>query len=56
MTYVGNGIDPRSMAKYTQKMVTTTKDDGTRVFTLYMKFEGAKDETKFMEITYKKGK
>ena len=36
MTYVGDGFDPGTKAKYTQKMVTTTKDDGTRVFTLYM--------------------
>ncbi len=56
MTYVGDGIDPDSKTKYTQKMVTTTKDDGTRVFTLYMKFDGAKDDTKFMEITYQKRK
>jgi len=56
MTYVGDGIDPNSKAKYTQKMVTTTKDDGTRVFTLYMKFDGSKDETKMMEITYQKRK
>jgi hypothetical protein len=52
MTYVGEGIAPETKAKYTQKMVTTTKDDGTRVFTLYMKFD--KDEVKFMEITYRK--
>jgi hypothetical protein len=54
MTYVGEGIDPQSRAKYTQKMVTTMKDDGTRVFTLYMKFD--KDEVKFMEVTYQKRK
>jgi hypothetical protein len=56
MTYVGDGVDPASKAKYTQKMVTTMKDDGTRVFTLLMKFEGSADEVKFMEITYKKRK
>jgi hypothetical protein len=55
MTYVGDGIAPEGM-KYTQKMVTTTKDDGSRVFTLYMKIGDAKDEAKFMEITYHKRK
>jgi Protein of unknown function (DUF1579) len=56
MTYVGDGYDPDHKAKYTQKMVTTTKDDGTRVFSLYMKFEGEPSESKFMEITYTKRK
>lgn len=56
MTYVGDGVDPHSKAKYTQKMVTTSKDDGTRVFTLYMKFDGAGDEVKFMEVAYTKRK
>ncbi len=56
MTYVGDGIGPDGQTKYTQKMVTTTKDDGTRVFTLYMKFAGAKDEVKFMEVTYRRRK
>lgn len=56
MTYVGDGYDPDHKAKFTQKMVTTTKDDGTRVFTLYMKFEGEPKEAKFMEITYTKRK
>jgi hypothetical protein len=56
MTYVGDGYDPDHKAKYTQKMVTTTKDDGTRVFSLYMKFEGEPSEAKFMEITYTKRK
>jgi hypothetical protein len=37
-------------------MVTTTKDDGSRVFTLYMKVGEAKDEVKFMEVTYQKRK
>jgi hypothetical protein len=54
MTYVGDGYDPGQKAKFTQKMVTTLKDDGTRVFTLYMKFEGQPAEAKFMEITYTK--
>ncbi len=57
MTFVGDGVDPSTKAKYTQKMVTTSKDDGTRVFTLYMKFEAAGGaEGKFMEITYTKRK
>ncbi len=56
MTYVGEGVGPDGKTKYTQKMATTTKDDGTRVFTLSMKMEGTKDEIRFMEITYKKRK
>ena len=57
MTLVGDGFDPGTKTKYTQRMVTTSKDDDTRVFTLYMKFEGAgDDEIKFMEITYTKRK
>jgi Protein of unknown function (DUF1579) len=56
MTYVGDGYDPEHKAKFRQKMVTTMKDDGTRVFTLYMKFEGQPAEAKFMEITYTKRK
>jgi hypothetical protein len=54
MTYVGEGTGPDGKSKYTQKMVTTTKADGSRVFTLYMKLD--KDEVKFMEITYQKRK
>lgn len=56
MTFVGDGYDPTQKAKFTQKMVTTTKDDGTRVFTLYMKYAGQPAEAKFMEITYTKRK
>ena len=57
MTYVGDGVGPDGKTKYTQKMVTTTKDDGTRVFTLYMKYDSAgAGEVKFMEITYTKKK
>jgi Protein of unknown function (DUF1579) len=55
MSYVGDGYDPDHKAKFTQRMVTKTKDDETRVFTLYMKFEG-QEEAKFMEITYTKRK
>ena len=56
MTYVGAGVVPATKAKFTRKMVTTSKDDGTRVFSLSMKFEGAPDEVKFLEITYSKRK
>jgi Protein of unknown function (DUF1579) len=56
MTFVGDGYDPGQKVKFTQKMVTTTKDDGTRVFTLYMKYAGQPAEAKFMEITYTKRK
>jgi hypothetical protein len=56
MTYVGEGYDPDHKAKFTQKMVTKAKDEGTRVFTLYMKFAGQPAEVKFMEITYTKRK
>jgi hypothetical protein len=56
MTYVGDRVVPATKAKFTRKMVTTSKDDGTRVFSLYMKFEGAPDEVKLLEITYSKRK
>jgi hypothetical protein len=56
MSYIGDGYDPRSKSKYTQRMVTAMKDDGTRVFTLSMKFEGGDPEVKMMEITYTKRK
>lgn len=57
MTFVGDGVDVQTKAKYTQKMVTTMKDDGTRVFTLYMKMAATGDkEVKFMEITYTRKK
>ena len=56
MTFVGEGFDPGQKAKFTQKMVTTTKDDDSRVFTLYMKYEGQPAEVKFMEIAYTKRK
>lgn len=56
MTFEGDGVDPSSKTKYRQKMVTTLKNDGSRLFTLYMKFDGAPDEIKFMEVTYTKAK
>lgn len=55
MTYKGEGVAPEGI-KFTQRMVTTTKDDGSRVFTLYMKLDGSKDEARFMEITYRERK
>jgi hypothetical protein len=57
MTYVGEGFDHATRSKFTQKMVTTTKDDGTRVFHLYVKSDetGGK-EALMMEITYSKRK
>ncbi|HEX8200935.1 MAG TPA: DUF1579 domain-containing protein, partial [Isosphaeraceae bacterium] len=54
MTFVGEGYDPGQKAKFTQKLATTTKEDGSRIFTLYMKYEGQQAEVKFMEITYTK--
>ena len=56
MTYVGDGYDPESKSRYTQKMVTTRKDDGTRVFTLFMKLDGSDDDIKVMEVAYTKRK
>ncbi len=55
--FVGDGVDPASKSKNTQRMVTTTRDDGTRHFTLSMTSDvtGGK-EVKFMEITYTKRK
>jgi len=57
ITYTGSGVDPMSKTKYTQKMATTTKDDGTRHFTFSMKSEQTGDKyVKFMEIVYTKRK
>ncbi len=56
MSYEGDGYDPVQKAKFHQKMVTAAKDDGTRVFTLSMKFDGQPAEVKFMEILYTKRK
>lgn len=56
MTYVGDGYDPERKSNFTQKMATTTKGDGSRVFTLSMKYAGQPAEAKFMEITYEKRK
>ena len=56
MTYEGEYIDFGDKAKYTQRMVTTLKDDGTREFTLYMEPDGGDDEVKIMEVKYVKRK
>lgn len=56
MTFTGEGVDPQTKAKYTQKMVTVTKPDGTRHFTMYMKFAGTDKDVKFLEMTYTKRK
>jgi hypothetical protein len=56
MTYEGEYIDFGDKARYTQRMVTTLKDDGTRDFTLYMTPDGGDDEIKIMEIKYTKRK
>ena len=55
MTYEGEGVDGATKVKYHQKMVTTTKPDGSRVFTLFMAMGDAK-EAKFMEVTYTRTK
>jgi hypothetical protein len=54
MTYEGEYIDYGDKTKYTQRMVTTLKEDGTRHFTLYMKSEDDDEEVKIMEIKYVK--
>jgi hypothetical protein len=54
MTYIGEGTGPDGKTKYDQRMVTTTKSEGSRVFTLYMKID--KNEMKVLEITYTKRK
>ena len=55
MTYVGEVVEPGTKAGFTQKMVTTSEDDGTRVFKLYLKPDGAGDvEIKAMEIRFTK--
>ena len=56
MTYEGEYIDFGDEARYTQRMVTTIKEDGTRDFTLYMEPDGGDDEVKVMEVKYTKRK
>jgi hypothetical protein len=57
LTYTGDGICPIDGSKLAQRMVTTTKADGTREFTLYMTgtLTGGK-EAKVMQIVYTKRK
>jgi hypothetical protein len=57
MTYVGEGFDHATRSKFTQKMVTTTRDNGNRVFTLSVKSnETGGKEAMMMEITYTRRK
>jgi Protein of unknown function (DUF1579) len=56
MTYVGDGVDPTGKMKFSQRMVTTYKAEGTRAFTLYMTVAKEAGEVKVMEITYTKRK
>ncbi len=51
MIFVGDGYDAEHEANHERKMVTVAKDDGTRGFTLFMKFEGSPAEVRSMEIT-----
>jgi Protein of unknown function (DUF1579) len=57
MTYSGDGVCPIDGTKLTQRMVTTTKSDGSRVFTLYMTgTQTGGKEAKAMQIEYTKRK
>ena len=57
MTYVGDGVDVSTKSKFTQRMVTVTRDDGTRSFTRYVTSpETGGKEIKVMEISYTKRK
>jgi hypothetical protein len=57
MTYTGDGVCPIDGSKLVQRMVTTTKADGSREFTLYITGTptGGK-EAKIMHINYTKRK
>ena len=57
MTFTGDGVCPIDGSKLAQRMVTTTKDDGSREFTLYMTvtLTGGK-EAKVMHVLYTKRK
>jgi hypothetical protein len=57
LTYTGEGVCPKDGSKLAQRMVTTTKADGSRDFTLYMTGTptGGK-EAKVMQIQYTKRK
>jgi hypothetical protein len=57
LTYTGDGPCPKDGSKLAQRMVTTTKADGSREFTLYMTGTptGGK-EAKVLQIQYTKRK
>ncbi len=57
MTYTGDGVCPIDGSKLAQKMVTTTKADGSREFTFYITGTptGGK-EVKAMQVIYTKRK
>ncbi|SIO36295.1 Protein of unknown function [Singulisphaera sp. GP187] len=57
LTYTGDGVCPLDGSKLAQKMVSTTKDDGSRQFTLYMTgTQTGGKEAKVMQIEYTKRK
>ena len=57
LTYTCDGVCPKDGSKLKQRMVTTTKADGTRVFAVFMTGEatGGK-EVKAMETVYTRRK
>ena len=57
LTYTGDGVCPKDGSKLAQRMVTTTKGDGNREFTLYITGTptGGK-EAKVMQVLYTKRK
>ena len=57
LTYTGEGISPMDGSKFAERMVTTTRADGSRDFTLFMKMAatGGK-EAKVMEVHYTRRK
>lgn len=57
MTFKGDGVCPIDGSKLVQRMVTTTKPDGSREFTLYITGTptGGK-EAKVMQVEYTKRK
>ncbi|WP_422928673.1 DUF1579 domain-containing protein [Singulisphaera sp. PoT] len=57
LTFTGDGVCPIDGSKLAQRMVTVTKEDGSREFTLYMTgtMTGGK-EAKVMEVVYTKRK
>jgi Protein of unknown function (DUF1579) len=57
LTFKGDGVCPIDGSKLVQRMVTTTKPDGSRIFTLYITGTptGGK-EAKVMQVEYTKRK